>query len=1050
MKVITVTLARYRQSTELEVAGNPQASSVKPPPRPAENWQVSQVTRPMVVWAVLSGLLIFGFLLMPAQGMASALTFTAVSLGSVLLVVHSAATRPLFARWAWVWLAVGMALWAFAEFARRLNLAADLTTSTPSVYDLLHLAAYIPMIVAAVLFIRLRRGRGDATKVTDTLIVLVVGALMITLTVLNRIMTNPVFGPNEVSVLAAAAILDVLLVSVVVRLWFASRNTTNRGIRILAAAFLSLLVSDVICGYLAAKTHEVSLLTATHTGTDALYLLFFALAGLAAIDPLSEDEPPGETAAIGNGRGRVLALLVLCMLAPPLMLLSFDLELSTYETFLLLGLTGLLTVLITLRISLLLLDYRTLVSRGSTLLSISQELGGAGDEEQVAARVPEWVSSLAGSSPSHVLEGHLENGSLANDAELPNPALVEELRLPVKADAALVVDSLHPMDPPLHTTMEALAQNVGMTLERLELGRQLMEEHAALRVESLLAQSLDVVAVVAETGRIQYVTPAIAALTGLEREALVGTPWRTLFSERDAADGLLARARESGTGKGPLTTGDGTGRVKHIDVLARWLPEQGGYVVTHHDVTERHDLQEALRQQAFHDALTGLSNRVVFRDQLARAILRSRRSPMDFAVMMIDLDDFKHVNDSLGHPAGDELLRTVARRLTECLREGDTAARLGGDEFAVILDNTWAASDAGQVAARILAAISAPIMLGTTEVAVGASIGVAIGNANTHDAEELERNADLALYQAKYSGKDRYQLYEPGLHADAVHRLAMTTELRKALEGDEIAVAYQPIVDVATGGIAGVEALARWHHPTRGLLAPADFIGIAESSGLIARLGARVMEQAFEQSARWQREHPTHSELRMSVNVSGRQLTRDTFVAEVAQLLARSELDPASVLLEITESVLLPGEGVAYERLAELHDLGVRVYIDDWGTGWSSLRHLDSLPVSGLKLAGEFVADLSGERHSGLAKAVLDLSNSLGLESVIAEGVEVPEQLAVLRRLGYQLCQGYLTGTPQDADETGALLATTAAATWPQAPARASIAVPPGGSAGQA
>ena len=989
------------------------------------------MTRPMLVWTFVSGLLVAGFLVMPA-GMASALTFTIVSVGSVLVVVHSVVTRPLFARWAWAWLALGMALWAFAEFARRLNLAADLTTSVPSVYDLLHLAAYLPMIVAAVLFIRLRRGRGDATKVTDTLIVLVVGALVITLTVLNRIMTNPVFGPNEVSVLAAAAILDVLLVSVVVRLWFASRNTTNRGIRILAAAFLALLLSDVISGYLTARAHEVSLLTATYKGTDALYLLFFALAGLAAIDPLSEDEPPGESEAVGSGRGRVLALLVLCMLAPPLMLLSFDLALSTYETFLLLGLTGLLTVLITLRISLLLLDYRTLVSRGSTLLAISQELSAVGDESQVAARVPDWVSSLAGSSPSHVTDGHLEDQP-ESDGSTEG---VEELRLPVVTGSSLVVESLHPLDPPLHTSMEVLAQNVGMTFERLELGRRLVEEHAAVRVESLLAQSLDVVAVVDESERIQYITPAIRNLTGLDRDALVGTPWHTLFQEREAADALLARARESGTGKGPLTTGDGTGKVNHVDVLARWVPEQGGYVVTHHDVTERHELQEALRQQAFHDALTGLSNRVVFRDQLSRALVRSRRSPMDFAVMMIDLDDFKHVNDSLGHPAGDALLQTVAARLLECLREGDTAARLGGDEFAVILDNTWSVSDATQVAQRILESISQPVMLGTTEVAVGASIGVAIGNANTADAQELERNADLALYQAKYGGKDRYQLYEPGLHADAVLRLAMTTELRKALENDEIDVAYQPIVDVTTGGIAGVEALARWHHPTRGLLAPKDFIGIAESSGLIARLGARVMEKALAQSAVWQHSYRGHRELRMSVNVSGRQLTRDTFVSEVAELLRTTDLDPATVVLEITESVLLPGEGVAYQRLAELHDLGVKVYIDDWGTGWSSLRHLDSLPVSGLKLAAEFVADLPGERHSGLAKAVLDLSRSLGLESVIAEGVEVPEQLQVLADLGYRLCQGYLTGTPQDADETAALLATSTSAAWPEAPGR--------------
>ena len=389
-----------------------------------------------------------------------------------------------------------------------------------------------------------------------------------------------------------------------------------------------------------------------------------------------------------------------------------------------------------------------------------------------------------------------------------------------------------------------------------------------------------------------------------------------------------------------------------------------------------------------------------------------------YAVLFVDLDDFKTVNDSLGHAAGDELLREMTTRLRTCLREGDTAARLGGDEFAILLEDVAGDDHCTDIARRLLEAMALPFHIGGTEVTTGASIGIAVGNAAS--PEDLMRNADLALYDAKNAGKNRYAVFAPTMHEAALARLSLTSDLRHAIERSELVVHYQPLVALASGGILGLEALVRWQHPELGLLPPGQFIALAEETGLIVPIGRMVLQTALREAVRWQRAYEEHGTLHMAVNVSGRQLQDPAIVDDVRTAIKASGIDASTVVLEITESVLLPGDGLVVERLHALAALGVHLYIDDFGTGYSSLSYLQALPVDGLKLAQEFVESLPGtETESGLVRTIRDLAETLGLSAVVAEGIEREEQWSSLLSLGLQRRPG-LPPRGADAGRPGA------------------------------
>jgi diguanylate cyclase (GGDEF)-like protein/PAS domain S-box-containing protein len=444
-----------------------------------------------------------------------------------------------------------------------------------------------------------------------------------------------------------------------------------------------------------------------------------------------------------------------------------------------------------------------------------------------------------------------------------------------------------------------------------------------------------------------------------------------------------------------------------------------GRVWSFRDVTDRKRLEDELSYQAFHDSLTGLANKALFQDRLQHAAARIERTGGHLAVLFIDLDNFKTVNDSLGHAAGDEMLSRVAEVLVGCLRKVDTAARLGGDEFAVLVEDIGDRGDAVKLAERILTALRQPVTAGGKDVSATVSIGITFDTPGI-TSDQLLRNADLAMYTAKERGKNRFEEFQSEMRATAVARLEVEAHLNRALKGREIVVHYQPIFDLYADAIVGFEALARWRHPTRGLLSPISFIPFAEESDLITKIDVFVLAEACTRAREWQRDHG--EELAISVNVSSRRLVDARLADDVATLLGKVGLDPSTLILEITESGVMRDTEVAAHNLRTLRSFGIRIALDDFGTGYSSLSYLEHLPIDILKIDKTFVGAMTEQQgEMGLTLAIVQLAQTLG-HTPIAEGVESALQVEHLRRFGCRLAQGYHLGVPKDAPGTEELL----------------------------
>ena len=454
-----------------------------------------------------------------------------------------------------------------------------------------------------------------------------------------------------------------------------------------------------------------------------------------------------------------------------------------------------------------------------------------------------------------------------------------------------------------------------------------------------------------------------------------------------------------------------------------------GRVWSFRDLTERKRLEDELVYRAFHDPLTGLPNKAKFCDRLQHAADRSRRTATDYAVLFCDLDNFKTVNDSLGHQAGDDLLINAAAVLSECLRAGDTAARLGGDEFAILIEDLTDVEAAAALAGRITQAFRTPLLIGRREVNSTVSVGIALGSqAGTID--QLLSNADLAMYVAKSRGKNRYEHFAPEQHEAVVVRIEVEADLHRALDRDELTLFYQPIVDTNTEAIVAVEALVRWDHPERGLLLPGTFIPLAEEAGLMDAIGSALLLEACHAARVWNVSQD--SPIAVAVNVSSRQLAGDRVLDDVARALELSGLDPTALILEITETAMLQDTAGAQRNLDALSAMGLRLALDDFGTGYSSLTHLQQFPIDILKIDKSFVATIADRATSTLGPAIIQLASSLGLITV-AEGVENPDQLRRLRELECQLVQGFWLHRPLSAARLNDLLTIRAFDTQPLA-----------------
>ncbi|MGB3733955.1 MAG: EAL domain-containing protein [Ilumatobacter sp.] len=561
----------------------------------------------------------------------------------------------------------------------------------------------------------------------------------------------------------------------------------------------------------------------------------------------------------------------------------------------------------------------------------------------------------------------------------------------------------------------ALARMWGL----LDAVRLLTERRGQDRLAAMVEHSSDVVMLVDESGDIKYASPGLTATLGHRAADWIGRPIVDLIAEEDRA---AAAAEVERLFVDPI---DATVRFEsslvRVDGERRWMEATfvnllggdavDGIVATFRDVTEQRDLERKLSHRAFHDELTGLANRALFLNRMDHALSVDRPEADPVVVLFVDLDDFKSVNDALGHGVGDQLLRAIADRIKTASGRSDTPARLGGDEFALLLEDRGGIDRAIELAERLLDALRSPVRLAGHDLAVLASVGVAVAVPGM-TTSSLLRDADIAMYEAKRAGKGQIKIFDPAMLLGVTTHLEDRSALSTALENREMRLVYQPLVDLRTGEVLGAEALLRWTHPTRGDVSPSEFVPVAERSGLIKEIGEWVLNEAMNEAAAWQACGPRH----VSINVSAVQLRTDDFVEHVAAALASSGLAPQQLLLEVTETVLVDEIESASDALNVLRQLGVRVAIDDFGTGYCSLTYLQKFPVDIVKIDRQFVDEVDGdEQRSSLARMILQMTSSMGVTSV-AEGIERPGQITALRQFGCDIGQGFLLSHPLEVD----------------------------------
>jgi diguanylate cyclase (GGDEF)-like protein/PAS domain S-box-containing protein len=1048
-----------------------------------ETREKGKTNRRVQAWQVylLVGVLAAGaYFFLPSQSAQETLRplFNLAALGACVagILMHRP-KRPL----PWYLFTLGMLLFLFG-LVTYVYLETTLgRTPGPSLADVFFLTSY-PCAAAALLLIQSRRLARDRASTIDPIIVAVGVGMVVWVFLMRPVLVDHSYSSAQQLVSAAYPLMDVLLLAVVVRMLLVSGRRPFAYYPLVAGLFCNVFY-DVVYS----KLDTLEKTYSTGNPIDALEMLFLVLFGTAALHPSMADLSDGVVPEPQTKltRRRLVLLAAASLMAPGLLALQAAQGESGSIAVVVVG-SVVMSLLVLTRMAGIMrtreqaIDRERLLRKTSAALvatphrngvygvalGAAQDLIGKGSSSWVAVATDsqeELTIVTATDDPAGEMSGarlYLDEYPNAVRAGLREGSIVEADHLaiadgskmealgfasetqrvflaPLIAQARLrgailiLTDSV--LSEESKATLEALGREVALALESVALNEEVYRRESEERFRALIQNSSDVVAIVGADGMTRYVSPVVERVLGYKPEKGIGhNPFRAPVMHPDDAERVQNVFAGIMGSPGAEATVDF--RLRHAD--GRWVqveantknmladPSIGGIVVNYRDITQRRTLEERLKHQAFHDPLTELPNRALFMNRLGHALSRMERNGNVAAVLFLDLDNFKLVNDSLGHEVGDRLLVSVAERLRECLRAADTAARFGGDEFTVLLEDVTDVTEALRVADKITRALLAPFPLESREVFVTTSIGIVLATSGRERPTDLLRNADVALYRAKANGKATYEVFDASMSLQVVERLDLEAELRRAIEQREFAVYYQPQLELQTGNLAGWEALVRWMHPERGPIPPGAFLSVAEETGLIFQIGSLVLEEACRQAKEWHEQLPeTDAPLKMNVNISARQLQRpNELVREVVRVLEKTQLAPGSLVLEITESMLMGDAEYNVDVLGRLKALGIGIAVDDFGTGYSNLGYLKRFPVDLLKVDKSFVDGLEDDSEdTAIVEAIVGLARALGMQTV-AEGIETTGQAGRLRDLECQLGQGYYFSEPLPAAEADALL----------------------------
>ncbi|WP_370122687.1 EAL domain-containing protein [Streptacidiphilus sp. MAP12-33] len=1001
------------------------------------------------------------------------LIFVAIGLSGVTAIGVGVLTNRPASRLPWLLLAAANLSFAAGEAAQIVLIQFLHEDPFPSVADGFYLATYGFYAAGLLGFVRWRTASRDRAGLIDALTLTVGLALLIWIYVIVPYARTPGQTRLQEAISIAYPLGDILVLAMLMRL-LAQRGGKSVSVVLLTVGTVGLLASDIAYA-------RIQLYGTWHTGTivDLGWAVFYGAWGAAALHPsmTTLTEPVAPTRP-ETARGR-LTLLTLASLIAPLMLLLAAARGDTRNAGVIGAFSAVLFFLVLYRLSGVAATHRQSVTREQALRVAVGALGQTSSAYDVAVAVDAAAAALLADHPGQqalftmrndsgtwlmpAVQGHPDPAdpplgetarSLAPDhrprqvpvADLPMslaarlgglrtaficPMALQEPDGPDPLVGVLVVAGDDRDLTMLHDSLVTLVNQAAQALQRILLSREVSKRDSEAYFRTLVQNASDLILIL-DGDRIRYASPSAGQVLGSSR--LVGCQITELVPPQEA-QAVLRALRQ-------MRDHDYSGRREHwrmlrtdqatIEVEVRCSdlredPTVGGLVLTLRDVTEQRKLEKELTHRAFHDPLTGLANRVLFNERVTHALNQSAREGIVVGALLVDIDDFKVINDVMGHPVGDELLVALSLRLSTTMRASDTAARIGGDEFALLIEDPMTPHDIEVFADHILEVFAEPFRLSVGPVSVYASIGIATTE-DSFDPTELLAHADLALYEAKTAGKRQWRRYHPALQTGMVERHALQESLDRA-EVESFEVYYQPIVELATGRVAGFEALLRWPHATRGMVMPDQFINLAEESGQIVPLGSWVLVQAAKEAVGWQALAAEGAQAQsplappyVSVNVSPRQFRDHSFLDVMQWALDRSGVDPRSLVLELTETLLIRRDERITADMHALTDMGIRIAIDDFGTGYSSLSYLREFPISILKIDKSFTDELGrSPQQFALVEGIAHLADTLGMK-VIAEGVENEVQQELLISMGCPLGQGYLFARPMDAEAAQSLV----------------------------